>query len=122
VSAQPWDEAAVAAALKAGQPVFIDFTADWCLTCKFNERTVLSREQVRAAFTRHQVAFFVADWTRRDARISAKLAEHGRAGVPMYLMISPSKPGQPEVLPELLTADLVIQAVERASGLRADAT
>jgi thiol:disulfide interchange protein/DsbC/DsbD-like thiol-disulfide interchange protein len=122
VSAQPWDEAAVAAALKAGQPVFIDFTADWCLTCKFNERTVLTREQVRAAFTRHQVAFFVADWTRRDARISAKLAEHGRAGVPMYLVISPSTPDRPEVLSELLTSELVIQAVERASGLRADAT
>ncbi|HEX8706374.1 MAG TPA: thioredoxin family protein, partial [Myxococcaceae bacterium] len=122
VAAQPWDEAAVTAALKAGQPVFIDFTADWCLTCKFNERTVLAREPVRAAFARHQVAFFVADWTRRDARISAKLAEFGRAGVPMYLMISPSTPERPEVLPELLTTELVIQAVERASGLRADAT
>ena len=122
VAAQPWDEEAVAAALKAGQPVFIDFTADWCLTCKFNERTVLAREPVRAAFARHQVAFFVADWTRRDARIAAKLAEHGRAGVPLYLVISPSRPGQPEVLPELLSAELVIEAVARASGLQADAT
>jgi thiol:disulfide interchange protein/DsbC/DsbD-like thiol-disulfide interchange protein len=121
-AAQPWDETAVAAALKAGQPVFIDFTADWCLTCKFNERTVLTREEVRSAFTRHQVAFFVADWTRRDARISAMLGTHGRAGVPMYLMISPSAPDRPEVLPELLTTDTVIQAVQRASGLSADAT
>lgn len=121
-AAQPWEEGAVAAALKAGQPVFIDFTADWCLTCKFNERTVLTREEVRAAFTRHQVAFFVADWTRRDARISAKLGEHGRAGVPMYLVISPSAPDKPEVLPELLTPDLVIQAVQRAAGPVADAT
>jgi thiol:disulfide interchange protein/DsbC/DsbD-like thiol-disulfide interchange protein len=121
-AAQPWDEAAVAAALAAGQPVFIDFTADWCLTCKFNERTVLARDEVRAAFARHQVAFFVADWTRRDERISAKLAEHGRAGVPLYLVISPSAPDRPEVLPELLTAGMVVQAVERASGPRADAT
>ena len=121
-SAQPWDEAAVAAALKAGQPVFIDFTADWCLTCKFNERTVLSREDVRAAFARHQVAFFVADWTRRDALITAKLGEHGRAGVPMYLVISPSAPDRPEVLPELLTVDTVIQALRRAAGPDADAT
>jgi thiol:disulfide interchange protein/DsbC/DsbD-like thiol-disulfide interchange protein len=120
--AQPWDEAAVAAALKAGQPVFIDFTADWCLTCKFNERTVLSREDVRAAFARHQVAFFVADWTRRDAAITAKLSEHGRAGVPMYLVISPSAPDRPEVLPELLTVDIVIQAVRRAAGPGSDAT
>ncbi|HYI01076.1 protein-disulfide reductase DsbD family protein [Hyalangium sp.] len=121
-AAQPWDEAAVAAALKAGQPVFIDFTADWCLTCKFNERTVLAREDVRAAFSRHQVAFFVADWTRRDERISAKLGEHGRAGVPLYLVISPSAPERPEVLPELLTVDIVIQAVQRAAGPSADAT
>jgi thiol:disulfide interchange protein/DsbC/DsbD-like thiol-disulfide interchange protein len=120
--AQPWEEAAVAAALQAGQPVFIDFTADWCLTCKFNERTVLARQEVRSAFARHQVAFFVADWTRRDARISARLAAHGRAGVPMYLVISPSAPDRPEVLPELLTQDLVIQAVERAAGRRGDAT
>ncbi|MBU8895648.1 thioredoxin family protein [Corallococcus sp. M34] len=114
-SAQPWDEAAVAAALEAGQPVFIDFTADWCLTCKFNERTVLSREEVRAAFTKYGVAFFVADWTRRDARITAKLADHGRAGVPMYLVLSPSSPDKPEVLSELLTTDSVIEAVRRAA-------
>ncbi len=119
--AQPWDEAAVAAALKAGQPVFVDFTADWCLTCKFNERTVLTREEVRAAFAQHNVAFFVADWTRRDERISAKLAEFGRAGVPMYLVVSPAAPDKPEVLPELLTADSVTDAVRRAAERVADA-
>ncbi|NMO16114.1 thiol:disulfide interchange protein [Pyxidicoccus fallax] len=113
--AQAWDAAAVDTALAAGQPVFIDFTADWCLTCKFNERTVLAREEVRAAFTEHQVAFFVADWTRRDARITAKLAEHGRAGVPMYLVLSPGAPDKPEVLPELLTAEMVVDAVKRAA-------
>jgi thiol:disulfide interchange protein DsbD len=113
--AQPWDATAVGAALAAGQPVFIDFTADWCLTCKFNERTVLAREEVRAAFAEHNVAFFVADWTRRDARITAKLAEHGRAGVPMYLVLSPGVPDKPEVLPELLTADGVVDAVKRAA-------
>lgn len=112
---QPWDEAAVTAALAAGQPVFVDFTADWCLTCKFNERTVLSREDVRQAFMKHNVAFFVADWTRRDVRITTKLAEHGRAGVPMYLVLSPGAPDKPEVLNELLTADSVIQAVQRAA-------
>jgi thiol:disulfide interchange protein DsbD len=121
-SAQAWSEEAVAAALAAGQPVFIDFTADWCLTCKFNERTVLQREDVRAAFAQHNVAFFVADWTRRDAAISAKLAEFGRAGVPMYLLVSPSTPGKPEVLSELLTVDSLIESVRRAAGRMADAT
>ncbi|WP_095978011.1 protein-disulfide reductase DsbD family protein [Melittangium boletus] len=118
---QAWSEEAVATALAAGQPVFIDFTADWCLTCKFNERTVLQDEDVRAAFAQHQVAFLVADWTRRDARISAKLAEFGRAGVPMYLLVSPSAPDKPEVLNELLTEDTLIDAVRRASGRVADA-
>jgi thiol:disulfide interchange protein len=100
----------------------VDFTADWCLTCKFNERTVLQREDVRAAFAQHKVAFFVADWTRRDASISAKLAEFGRAGVPMYLLVSPSAPGKPEVLSELLTADSLIESVRHAAGRVADAT
>ncbi|QSQ11684.1 protein-disulfide reductase DsbD family protein [Myxococcus landrumensis] len=113
--AAPWSEEAVASALAAGQPVFIDFTADWCLTCKFNERTVLARDEVRAAFVEHQVAFFVGDWTRRDARITAKLAEHGRAGVPMYLMLSPGAPDKPEVLSELLTVDSVVDSVKRAA-------
>ncbi len=98
----------MAAALKAGQPVFIDFTADWCLTCKFNERTVLTREEVRAAFAQHKVAFFVADWTRRDERISAKLAD--------------PVPDKPEVLPELLTPESVTDAVRRAAERVADAT
>jgi len=120
--AQPWDEEAVRAALVAGQPVFIDFTADWCLTCKFNERTVLARKEVRAALAEHKVAFFVADWTRRDERISAKLAEFGRAGVPMYLVVSPAAPTKPEVLPELLTTDSVIEAVSRAAQRASDAT
>jgi thiol:disulfide interchange protein DsbD len=120
--AQPWDEEAVRAALAAGQPVFIDFTADWCLTCKFNERTVLAGEEVRAALAEHKVAFFVADWTRRDERISAKLAEFGRAGVPMYLVVSPAAPDKPEVLPELLTTNSVVEAVRRAAKRVADAT
>jgi thiol:disulfide interchange protein len=120
--ARPWEEQAVAAALAEGRPVFIDFTADWCLTCKFNERTVLASEQVRAAFEKHRVALFVGDWTRKDARIGAKLAEHGRAGVPLYLVLSPTAPGAPVVLPELLTADTVVEAVRRAAPPSADAT
>ncbi|NVJ07948.1 thioredoxin family protein [Myxococcus sp. AM001] len=115
VQAQPWSSDAVNAALAAGKPVFIDFTADWCLTCKFNERTVLATDEVRDAFTKHQVAFFIADWTRRDASITTKLAEHGRAGVPMYLVLSPGAPDTPEVLPELLTPGVVANAVKRAA-------
>jgi len=76
---------------------------------------VLTREDVRAGFERHKVALFVADWTRRDAAIGQKLAAHGRAGVPLYLVLSPRAPGAPEVLPELLTADTVLEALARAA-------
>jgi thiol:disulfide interchange protein DsbD len=115
-SAKPWDEASVAKALSEGRPVFVDFTADWCLTCKFNEQTVLSTDAVRAAFEKHKVALFVADWTRQDARIRATLQKHGRAGVPMYLVYAPGRPEAPELLPEVITQQRVIDAVAQAAA------
>jgi thiol:disulfide interchange protein DsbD len=96
---EPWTDDAVAAHLAAGRPVFVDFTADWCLTCKVNERTVLGTDQVRAAIASHDVAMLKADWTRADSAITAALRRFGKAGVPMYLVYSPSRPDQPEVLP-----------------------
>lgn len=111
-----WSEEAVAAALAAGRPVFVDFTADWCLTCKFNERTVLAARPVREAFARHDVEFLVGDWTRRDEAIRQKLAAHGKAGVPLYLVYAPDRPDEPEVLPELLTEQLVIDSLARATA------
>ncbi len=114
-SAMPWSEDEVKAALAKGRPSFVYFTADWCLTCKFNERTVLSSDAVQQAFTDHDVAVFIADWTKRDARISEALGRHGRAGVPMYLVFGPGG-AAPEVLPELLTPDLIVRAVAQAAG------
>ena len=96
--------------------MLVDFTADWCLSCKFNERTVLSSEAVQTALSRTRTQLLVADWTRRDARIGRILAAHGRAGVPMYLVYAPARPEQPEVLPELLTIDGVVSALERAAA------
>lgn len=110
-SAGTWSEEAVAKALAEGRPVFVDFTADWCLTCKFNERTVLASSRVREAFEARGVEFLVADWTRRDEDIRRKLAEFGKAGVPMYLLYSPDAPSSPRVLPELLTEGLVLDAL-----------
>jgi thiol:disulfide interchange protein DsbD len=113
---EAWSDDAVARSLAQGRPVLVDFTADWCLSCKFNERTVLASEQVQSALARTRTQLLVADWTRRDAGIARRLAAHGRAGVPMYLVYSPARPDQPEVLPELLTADTVLSALERASA------
>jgi DsbC/DsbD-like thiol-disulfide interchange protein len=114
--ADAWAAEVVRAELRAGRPVFVDFTADWCLTCKYNERTVLSRKAVQRAFASTGTRLLVADWTRPDARIAAELTARRRAGVPMYLLFSPHRPEAPEVLPELLTESRVVEAVHRAAS------
>jgi thiol:disulfide interchange protein len=99
-----------------GQPVLVDFTADWCVTCKTNEAVALSREGFRTAVSQYNVALVKADWTNEDPAISAALAEFNRSGVPLYLMY-PADPTKPaEVLPQLLTQDMVISAIKRAAG------
>ncbi|MCE2391474.1 MAG: thioredoxin family protein [Proteobacteria bacterium] len=115
----PWREfeiGAVRAALEGGRPVFVDFTADWCLTCQANERLVIDTAPVREAIERFDVALFRADWTRRDESIRRALASHGRAGVPLYLVYSPNRPGDPEVLPELLSPSILIEALSAAAS------
>ncbi len=110
-----WSEEVVEAELQAGRAVFVDFTADWCITCKVNEANVLEHPSVLEAIEEYDVAMVMADWTRRDERIRLKLAEFGKAGVPMYLMYSPGDPPNPRVLPELLTRDRVISEMREAS-------
>lgn len=109
---QPWSPTAVAAALAAGRPSFVVFTADWCITCQVNERTVLERAEIRTALEERGYALFKADWTRRDEAIRLELAKFGRAGVPLYLVYSPDAPTQPRVLSELLTRKEVLAALE----------
>ncbi|MBY0401823.1 thioredoxin family protein [Myxococcota bacterium] len=113
-----YDEARVRETLARGVPVFVVFTADWCITCKVNERTVLDRPAVREAFARDGFELYRADWTRRDEAIRVKLAEFGRAGVPLYLVYSPSDPERPRVLSELLTQEAVIAALGEAGATR----
>jgi len=109
---QPWSPTAVAAALAAGQPSFVVFTADWCITCQVNERAVLDRADIRTAMKERGYALFKADWTRRDERIRNELAKFGRAGVPLYLVYSPDAPTRPRVLSELLSRREVLAALE----------
>jgi thiol:disulfide interchange protein DsbD len=107
---QDWSRARVEQALARGQPVFVDFTAAWCVSCQANKRLALERESVREAFARAGVLLLRADWTQRDPVIADELARHGRNGVPLYLLFAPGKP-QPRVLPELLTPGLVLEAL-----------
>ena len=111
---QPFSEAQVDKF--AGMPIFIDFTADWCLTCKVNEKTVLATSTVRDAMDTLGVCPLKADWTRKDATISTWLQRYGKAGVPFYLVMPADRSQAPIPLPEVITPDLVVQAMQKAAG------
>jgi thiol:disulfide interchange protein len=109
LGAQAYSEAALGAALATGHPVFAYFTADWCLTCKVNERTSIEREGTRAAFAKAGVRVIKGDWTRRDPAITRYLSSQGAAGVPLYVWYrAGDKTGQklPQVLTEKTLTDL----------------
>jgi thiol:disulfide interchange protein len=90
--------------------VFVNLTADWCLTCKFNERAAIGTAQVREAMARRGVVSLVGDWTRPDPALTAVLGRFDRAGVPLYLLYGPT--GDPLVLPQLLTPAGMVEAIE----------
>ncbi|MEM9387021.1 MAG: protein-disulfide reductase DsbD domain-containing protein [Pseudomonadota bacterium] len=108
---ESWSPARVAALRAEGRPVLVNFTADWCITCKVNERIALSTAAVRASLAAHDVALLEGDWTRRDAAIAGALAEFGRSGVPLVVLYPVV--GDPEVLPAVLTEKRVLAAVEK---------
>ena len=108
---QAWSAAKVSQTLQAGQPVFIDFTAAWCVTCQVNKQTTLRDPAVMKAFAERKVVLFEADWTRQDPAISQALNALGRSGVPVYVLQFPGRP--PQVLPELLTPGLVQAALSQ---------
>jgi thiol:disulfide interchange protein DsbD len=116
-AAQPFERSRLEAALGEGRPVFVYYTADWCLTCKVNERRVLDTPRAREELARHGYTVLRADWTRRDAAISAELAKLGRAGVPVYALYAPGGSREPRLLPDLLTLDSFTTALQQvASG------
>jgi len=108
---QPWSPEAVDAELAQGRPVFVDFTAAWCLSCKVNERVALDTDAVKKAFAEKNVTLFRADWTHSDAKISETLRQYNRDGVPLYLLYSPKEKDKPQVLPEVLTPGIVLEAM-----------
>ena len=99
-----------------GRPVFVDFTAAWCLTCQVNERVAFGNGAVQRALADADVALLRADWTNRDPVISEALASFGRGGVPLYVLYPAGGASEPAVLPALLTPGILLDAVDRASG------
>ncbi|MGD1062463.1 MAG: thioredoxin family protein [Terracidiphilus sp.] len=112
---QPWSAVGVQHALAAGQPVFVDFTATWCLSCQVNERIALSQPEVMQAFGAKNVALFKADWTREDPAITQELTALGRSGVPVYALYSPGE-NNPRLLPQVLTPGIVLDAINELSS------
>lgn len=104
-----FDEALISAALANGQPVFVNVTADWCISCKVNERVALKSKEVQRFFEEEEVLYLIADWTRVDPHITEFLDRFGRSGVPLYLVYLPGQ-GEPKILPQILTPGLVMDA------------
>ena len=102
---QPWAPGRVEQVLANGTPVFVDFSAAWCVTCQYNERTTLADQEVLADFAANKVTLLRADWTRRDPAISAALAQLGRNGVPVYVLYQNGR--APVVLSEILSVQEV---------------
>ena len=111
---QPFTPQLLEAELKQGHPVFLDFTAAWCITCKFNEANVLDASAVRDAFQRRGIVKIRADWTNADPAITKILKQFGRPGVPMYVLY-PGKNAEPILFPELLTQNIVLEKLETVS-------
>jgi thiol:disulfide interchange protein DsbD len=107
--------------VQGGQPVFVNFTAAWCITCKVNERVALSSETIANAFARANITYLKGDWTRQNPEITSVLQRYGRAGVPLYLFY-PGNGQEPRVLPQLLTESIVLDEIAAPSRATASTT
>lgn len=109
---EPFSEARLAELRASGIPVFVDFTADWCLVCQVNERVAIDRAETQTAFDEAGVTTLVGDWTRGDPAITQFLASRGRNSIPYYLFVSPR--GEIRELPQVLSSDLLAEQARDA--------
>lgn len=113
---QPFSLEQLESHLKENKTVFVDFTAEWCLTCKVNEKTVLADRTVVEKFKQNNVVAMKADWTNGNETITRLLQKFGRSGVPLYVVFPAGRPNEPIVLPEVITTGIVLDAIGRATG------
>ena len=118
VTWEPFSVRTVEAHLAQNKTVFIDFTAEWCLTCKVNEKTVLADREVVDRLTAGDIVTVKADWTNRNPEITKLLAKFGRSGVPLYVVFPAGRPDQPIVLPEVITKGIVLDALKNVRGMK----
>ena len=109
-----WSAATLASSRELGKPIFVDVTADWCITCLANEAAVLFTPEVEQAFLAADIPYMIADWTDYDADIGEFVKSHGRSGIPLYVMYPSGVGSQPVILPQLLTREIVLSAIENA--------
>ena len=108
-----WSRETLNSLRASGTPVFVDVTADWCITCLANEQAVLFTDDMTQAFADAGVTYMVADWTNYDPAIGEFVQEHGRNGIPLYVMYPGDMQSEPLMLPQLLTRTIVIEALDR---------
>ena len=108
-----WSRETLNSLRASGTPVFVDVTADWCITCLANEQAVLFTDDMTQAFADAGVTYMVADWTNYDPAIGEFVQEHGRNGIPLYVMYPGDLQSEPVMLPQLLTRTIVIEALDR---------
>jgi len=116
-STEPFTAERLAELRAQNKPVFVNLTAAWCISCLVNERVALSRPDVREAFAKAGVVYLKGDWTREDPQITAVLKAHGRSGVPLYLYYAPGA-ADAQVLPQILTPGLLVEAISSAAANR----
>jgi suppressor for copper-sensitivity B len=110
---RPFDRGAAERLAGEGSLVFVDVTADWCFTCKVNERLALETDAVAESFARHEVVAMKADWTNRSDEIARFLSDHGRYGIPFYLLYRPGR--EPHLFGELITSQEIVGVVDEAA-------
>lgn len=107
----PYSQQALAQLRGEGKPVFIDLTADWCITCLANEKTTLHTRDIQQAFADAGIVYMVGDWTNYDEEITALLTHYQRSGIPLYLLFPAQVNASPQILPQLLTKRIVLDAI-----------